>query len=1063
MANYISEQQIQQRLVRLFLEDLDYDLHVDARTHAAQLGRSNQKRIVAHAWLRPALERLNDHLPTAQRDELLRRATETLTRARHQLTPLAANKEVHWLLKRGFDTTIKIDGTERAETVRYLDFENPKRNHFAVVEELTILGRAKRRPDLLVYVNGIPLVFIELKNSNVDVYNAYKVNLENYKRDIPRLFDFNAFLILSNALKTHVGSYTAEWEHFNEWKRVSNENEDFNPKEEGLSLERTIHGMCAKERLLDLLQNFIFYFSDAAKIVAKNHQYLGVNNGIASFEQRLAKEGKLGVFWHTQGSGKSFSMIFLAMKVFERYRGNYTFLVVTDRDSLDKQLFENFLRAEVISENDQAQANSRAELKTMLSEQRKRFVFTLIQKFGTERGQTYPILTERDDIIVFVDEAHRTQYNTFAENMRHALPNANYLAFTGTPLLDANETTRKWFGDYVSEYNFAQSIEDGATVPIYYENRVPQVRLSNKLLNTDFAEIVEKDNLSEVEEEKLKRQYANELEIVKRDDRLEKIAQDIVDHFPFRGYRGKGMVISVDKYTTVRMYDKVQRLWRQKIRELRDISGKEPDRGKQQALVDAFQFMRDTEMYVVISGEADEERKFKEQGLNITPHREAMRKRYGEKKLSLRDRFQRNDDPFRLVFVCAKWLTGFDSPTISTLYLDKPMQNHTLMQTIARANRVAPGKQSGMVVDYFGVFDNLEKALEKYGQDKKGKGGGGKGPVEDKSALIALLKAALAEIQKFLAANDCDMKEILDSENVFHELNHFQVWANRLSQTEELRKTYNVHQNAVSNLYRATQPDAKVAEKHRKQVEAYEYLRQIVDGNRSQLSNYDSAFTKTRELLDESISVAALEKQTFYIPEAQRVDLRNLNLDKLEKSFAARESKYLTIVDFQSFLKQEINRMLNQNVSRIDFAIRLQEIIDRYNSKDSDVDRFFEALLKYTEELRAEDIRAQSEGLTEQELEIFDLLYQKNLTKDQKRTLKLASQFLLKRLHEERDKLLVTDWHKTERQRIAVERFVKMQLYQQLYPKVFSTNEDFNIHSDQVFALLRQRAEMGVA
>jgi len=756
---------------------------------------------------------------------------------------------------------------------------------------LPIVGKKSCRTDLLAYINGLPLVFIELKNSNKEVKLAYTDNLHRYRRDIPVLFHPNAFIILSNGLDTKIGSCTAGWEHFSDWKRIENEKETYDPTEDWISLERVIKGMCDKKRLLDILENFIFYFSDSAKIVAKNHQYIGVNNGITSFENRLKQEGKLGVFWHTQGSGKSFSMIFFVMKIFRKFTGDYTFIIVTDRDSLDDQIFKNFLKSEVIGEKDEAKAQSGPHLRTMLGEGNKKVIFTLIQKFGTTKGESFPELTKRDDIIVLVDEAHRSQYNTYAQNMRTAMPNANFLAFTGTPLLDANETTKKWFGDYVSEYNFAQSVEDGATVPIFYDNRVPKVQLNNEAMNKDLAEIVDNDNLTPAQEERLKQKYATELEIIKRDGRLDTIAQDIVKHFPYRGYRGKAMVISVDKYTTVRMYDKVQTYWKAEKRKLMRASKEAATPEERQTKRALYEYMHKTNMYVVISKDGDEEDKFAKQGLDIKPHRKAMDKKYGKEKLSLKDRFQEDKDPFRLVFLCSKWLTGFDSPTISTLYLDKPMQNHTLMQTIARANRVSEGKECGMVIDYFGVFENLEKAFEKYGRQHNKKVKKGDNPVAVKETLHQLLRDAVAAADEFLKANDCDIQLILSNDNVFKNIKHFSVFANNVSKTEDLRKEFNVHENAIRNLYNATQPDTDIANQYKRIKEAYEYLRQIINREITG-GDFEAAVDKTRVLMDDSIDAFAEPATSYIIEQSAQVDLRTLNLDKVEKEFKQAPPKY---------------------------------------------------------------------------------------------------------------------------------------------------------------------------
>ncbi len=414
-------------------------------------------------------------------------------------------------------------------------------------------------------------------------------------------------------------------------------------------------------------------------------------------------------------------MIFFAQKVFRKLPGNWTFVVVTDRQELDDQIYKNFASAGVVTEG-RAQAESSRHLRQLLREDH-RYVFTLIHKFRTEPGEAHPVLSERDDIIVMTDEAHRSQYDTLALNMRTALPNAGFLAFTGTPLIVGEERTRQVFGDYVSVYDFRQSVVDGATVPLYYENRIPQLQLTNANLNEDMARLLEAAELDEAQEARLEREFAREYHLITRDDRLEAVAKDIVAHFTGRGFQGKAMVICIDKATAIRMYDKVWRHWAEEI-DVLQVQRVSARMGTLEDLNARIARMQETDMAVVVSQGQNEIGDLAAKGLDIRPHRKRMVEQ------DLETKFKDPEDPFRLVFVCAMWMTGFDVPSCSTLYLDKPMRNHTLMQTIARANRVYPGKVSGLIVDYAGVFRNLEQALAIYGA-----GQGGDSPVEDKAAL----------------------------------------------------------------------------------------------------------------------------------------------------------------------------------------------------------------------------------------------------------------------------------------------------------------------------------------
>ena len=652
------------------------------------LGRETTNEVVLVSRLRPALERLNPDLPA----EALQLAIEQLTRGRGTKSPVEANRDVYELLKDGVKISVPGAnyGDEAVETVRLIDWNEASNNDFLLTSQLWITGEMyKRRTDLLGFVNGIPLVFIELKAIHKRLENAYKDNLRDYRDTIPQLFWYNALIVLSNGSESKLGSITSSWEHFSEWKKITSEGE-----EGVVSLETMIRGTCEPTRLLDLVENFALFMETkggAIKLAAKNHQFLGVNSALKAVGEIQDNRGRLGVFWHTQGSGKSVSMIFFAQKILRKVPGNWTFVIITDRRDLDDQIYKNFAGAGVVTEQE-AQATSGAHLRQLLSEDH-RYVFTLIQKFRSEPGEPYPALSDRSDIIVITDEAHRSQYDTLALNMRTALPNASFLAFTGTPLIVGEERTKEVFGDYISVYNFRQSIEDGATVPLYYENRIPELELTNADLNEDMERLLEEAELDEEQEKKLEREFARQYHLVTRDARLEKVAEDIVTHFTSRGYLGKGMVVSIDKATAVRMYDKVRVHWGQRLGELRGELFDTTDADERADLESLIRYMEGTDMAVVVSQGQNEIDEMRKKGLDILPHRERIVKE------DLDTKFKDPADPLRLVFVCAMWMTGFDVPSCSTIYLDKPMRNHTLMQTIARANRVFPEKVNGLIVD----------------------------------------------------------------------------------------------------------------------------------------------------------------------------------------------------------------------------------------------------------------------------------------------------------------------------------------------------------------------------
>ena len=758
------------------------------------LGRETKAEVILKTHLRLALLRINPDVAV----ESIHQAIEELNRDRSRMSAVAANREIYLMLKSGVRVPVADpDGDgESVEVVRVVDWENSANNDFLLCSQFWVTGEMHtRRADLVGFVNGMPLLFIELKATHRRLETAWKDNLRDYKDTVPQLFWANAFIILSNGSQSRLGTVSAGWEHFADWKKIGSESEAGR-----VSLETMLRGVCDPVRFLDLVENFTLFQEVSGgliKLTAKNHQYLGVNNALEALADIRQREGKLGVFWHTQGSGKSISMMFFAQKVLRKVTGNWTFIVVTDRQELDGQIYKHFASAGVVTENG-AQAESSKHLRQLMTEDH-RYVFTLIHKFRTENGEAHPMLSDRRDIIVITDEAHRSQYDTLAMNMRTALPNASFLAFTGTPLIIGEEKTRQVFGEYISVYDFQQSVADGATVPLYYENRIPELQLVNENLNEDMECLLEAAELDEAQEKKLEREFAREYHLITRDDRLERVAKDLVEHFTGRGFQGKGMMICIDKATAIKMYDKVKKHWTAKIASLQAELMRSTD-AERRDIKDRIARMKETDMAVVVSQGQNEIADMNEKGLDIRPHRKRMVEEDLEK------RFKDPDDPFRLVFVCAMWMTGFDVPSCSTLYLDKPMRNHTLMQTIARANRVFLDKVSGLIVDYAGVFRNLEKALAIYGVGK-----GGKKPVEDKSALVVALQQALEASRSLCTQQGVNLALIQNAEG-FSRVELLDNAVEALIVSEEVKRRYLDLANTVQRLYKAVLPDLQVHE-----------------------------------------------------------------------------------------------------------------------------------------------------------------------------------------------------------------------------------------------------------
>ena len=1006
MGKIITEDMIEQAAIKLLVEVNKYDT-INCYTPKPETlpdgsGRENKKQVVLPNILFNKLCGINSTIPATT----IKSVAETLQYTPHTGDLMAINCSNYKMLRTGIIVDYEVDGKKESNKLDIIDYKNPQSNNFTVVSQMWIKGEVHwRRPDLIIFINGIPLVFIELKNSNILIKNAYDKNLTDYLKDIPYLFNYNQICVLSNGVETRVGSFKAGYEHFFEWLKVDSEKEKPDReqiREKGISIEYLINGLLKKETLIDYIENFILFDRKRTKIIAKNHQFLGINNAFDSFINRKRLKGKLGVFWHTQGSGKSYSMVMFARKIKHKCSGNFTFLIVTDRQDLDDQIYKNFLRTEFIAKDEEVCPANSTKLREQLTTN-KTILFTLIHKFRYDKGKKYPVLSERKDIIVMVDEAHRTQYKDLAENMRTGLPNAQFIAFTGTPLLGSKRLTNSWFGEYVSEYNFAQSIEDGATVPLYYTKRVPTVELKNDFLNSDFSEILEQDNLTPEEQKRLENHYARELEIIKRDDRLETIAQDIVYHFPRRGFLGKGMVICVDKFTVVKMYDKVAHYWKEEIKKLNKEITSEYDEKKRFELKRIVDYMRGVQMAVVISPEDNEEEKFQDQGLSIKKHRDLMNA-VDENGFDIEDHFKNENHPFQLVFVCSMWLTGFDAPSVSTMYLDKPMKGHTLMQAIARANRVFPGKDNGIIVDYLDVFKYMKRALADYATSEDENM-----PVKDIEKLVDLLNQAIENATRFCGAIGIDLSELVTTYDTFKKLDLFESYANTILKNDEWKNEFKVYSNTVEMLYESLRPDIFKMDWHNPLKEAILYLRGIIEG-KIRPEKLEEARKKIDSLLDQSV---VAEKPATYaiVKQSKEINLSKLNIDELREQFKKVKYKNIEIANLREYIEKKLEQMLKKNITRGNFAEMFKNIIDNYNAGGSLNDDFFEKLLKFMEKLKEEEERHIKEDLTEEELEIFDLLRKEKLTEAEEKRVKLAAKMLYETLVQKKSELFVVGWH----------------------------------------------------
>lgn len=956
---------------------------------------------------------------------------------------LQVNEEKYFLLRDGIPVTVKkLNGKTEIKKAMVFDFSEPDnqdKNYFLAIKELKIHGDLyRRRTDIVGFVNGIPLLFVELKKNTVDVQNAYDDNYTDYQDTIPHLFYYNAFLMLSNGTEAKVGTLGSKYEFFHEWKRLAEEDQG------SVALETMLRGICKKENFLDLFENFILYDHSGghtAKILARNHQYLGVNEAMKAYAARKLNDGKLGVFWHTQGSGKSYSMVFLAQKVRRKFEGSPTYVILTDREELNSQISDTFENCGLLSKSKASQfiATSGDDLVQKLKGNPS-FIFTLIQKFNKPNAEA---IYADHDIIIMSDEAHRSQYGIFADNMMKLLPTAARIGFTGIPLLSSDNITARTFGGYVSVYDFKRAVEDGATVPLYYENRGEKiVDLHNPEITEQILDAIENADIDVDQQDKLETEFAKEIHLLTAEPRLKSIARDFVNHYSDLWISGKAMFVWLNKVTCVRMYNYIQEYWKEEIKKLK-AKIKTATQQEAQELKRKLKWMQETEMAVVISQEQNEIQTFKKWDLDIKYHREKMEKRELDKE------FKDSKNPLRVVFVCAMWLTGFDVKCLSCLYLDKPLKAHTLMQTIARANRVSEGKSNGLIVDYIGIVKALRKALADYTANVGGNGG--TDPTVDKDELIARIVETIAKAKAFLLENDFDLQMLIDAYD-FMKLSYLQEAANAVCGTIEDKKTFTTYASELNRLMKYTDRD-DITGYTRKEYEAIAAIYAELQKKRKHVNTTD-LMVQINAIINSYVEIQHMP--SMVCEEPRRFDISAIDFDLLRREFAKVKKKNLVLKDLEELIQMKLDRMLFTNPERINYYERYQQIIDDYNSEQdrATIEKTFMDLMDLANSMNQEEQRYAREGFTsDEELSLYDMLFREDLSKNDIKKLKEVAADLLSKI---KNKISELDhWTDKQETKATVDNLIRDTLWAEL-PECYD-EVSISVYRQQIYEYVYTR------
>jgi len=915
-----------------YLKELNYDY-----IHGSNLTRDN-KEVLLLKSLKTNLININKEIPESSIDYAIKKIQNFETN-----DVFTNNKLFHKYLTEGIEITDFINGKTAYHTIKLIDFDNIENNEFLVVNQLEIVeDDIKKIPDIIVYVNGIPLVCMELKSTSreeVNIEDAYK-QLMNYKKvHIPSLFYYNAFLVISDGVNTKAGTITAPFNRFMDWKKINIEDEVIDTLGvDYKNLDTLLYGMFDKERFLDIIKNFIL-FIPKGKILAQYHQYYGMKKAIKSVINAVDDDGRAGVVWHTQGSGKSFSMTFLAGNLIKDKRlESPTILVITDRNDLDDQLFSTFCSASEFLRQEPIKCDSRADVKQVL-EGRKTggVVFSTIQKFEEETG----LLSDRKNIIVMVDEAHRTQYNLdgkldintgeikygYAKYLREALPNATYIAFTGTPIDNTDKSTYGVFGDLIDVYDMTQAVEDGATVKIYYESRLAKVKLDQSTMNLideEYFNMQVKEDVESYTVEQSQKQMSRMEKIICDEDRIRQVVKDIISHYEERKTQvaGKAMIVAYSRTAAYLMYQ--------------EIIKQRPDYKNKVKMVMTTNNGDDDKMAKLIGTKKDQKKREEE--------------------------FRDLDSEFKIVIVVDMWLTGFDVPALDTMYIDKPMKAHNLMQAIARVNRVFPGKSGGLVVDYIGLKRELFDALKTYStrdQDKIQEND------EAKTIALDILEILRNEFHSF------DYEDFFgDSDKVRYDLirdgaEFVQFMEHRknlfMEQTKKLKDVYKICTSLLSK-------------REKEEISFFMAIRSfIMKTTKKGVPDLKEINERISKMLEDAI----LGDEVLVLTKAGSSETFDLLNQENMLKIKLMPQKNIAANILMRAMKDKVEQVKKKNiiVSRA-FSEKLQQIIDRYNHRhdEKDVYEVLEALVKFKEELFKAIESGDAMDLTYEEKAFFDVL-----------------------------------------------------------------------------------------